>query len=227
MASDVPIISGSTYIDHGAMGHTFDADLNCMGCHVSWEDLNSEPEQCANVFELNGKDDVDDRGLVFAVDPGTEKSGYVVLDADMNLKAGGVVSNDDILYLLACEGIDRPNTTLVLERLSSYGMRAGRTMFETAEWTGRFAQSWEGAVRYLYRHEIKKHVCKNTKAKKRGDKEVREALVERFCEIHGLPDAKALRGTAKNRGPLFGVSTHAWAALAVCVTFIDKELNGE
>jgi hypothetical protein len=52
-----------------------------------------------------------------------------------------------------------------------------------------------------YRTAIKKHLgCGRGK-----DKDVRAALIAKWGEV----------GTRKNRGPLFGVSSHIWAALAV------------
>ena len=64
-------------------------------------------------------------------------------------------------------------------------------------------------ITLCYRKDIKLHLCGTTKAR---DPNVRQALIDRL----GKP------GTKKNPGPTYGVSSHAWSALAVAVYASDQ-----
>ena len=91
--------------------------------------------------------------------------------------------------------------------VASYGMAVGKEVFETVRWVGRFQQAWRDpdAVRLVYRKDVKLHLCGSPRAK---DTNIRQALI----------DLLGPRGTKKNPGPTYGVSSHAWAALGVAVT---------
>ena len=54
----------------------------------------------------------------------------------------------------------------------------------------------------LFRKDIKIHLCGTMKAK---DANIRQALIDKHGKV----------GTAKNKGPLYGISSHLWSALAV------------
>ena len=60
-------------------------------------------------------------------------------------------------------------------------------------------------------------LCKNNRAK---DKNIRQALIDRFGP------GKAAIGTKKAPGPLYGLKSHLWSALAVAVVAADA-LEGE
>ena len=91
--------------------------------------------------------------------------------------------------------------------IASYGMPVGREVFETCVWIGRFQQAWHDpeAVRLVYRRDVKLHLCGSPKAK---DGNIRAALIDKLGPV-GLKSAP---------GPLYGVKSHAWAALAAAVT---------
>jgi len=62
------------------------------------------------------------------------------------------------------------------------------------------------------------HLCKNNRAK---DANIRQALLDRFPATGG---GKAPQiGTKKQPGPLYGVTSHLWSALAVAVTWADTQ----
>jgi hypothetical protein len=86
-------------------------------------------------------------------------------------------------------------------------------VFESVFWTGRFVQSWleerDGCQVRIPRGDIKLHLCHSARGK---DANVRQALIDRF----GAP------GTKKAQGPLYGVTSHCWAALAVAVCAHDR-----
>lgn len=64
----------------------------------------------------------------------------------------------------------------------------------------------------MTRRAVKLHLCGSMRAK---DGNIRQALVDRFGG-----QAQAV-GTKKAPGPLFGLSSHRWSALAVAVTWWD------
>jgi hypothetical protein len=78
---------------------------------------------------------------------------------------------------------------------------------QTIRWEGRFQQAWgcPDEVMLIARQQVKKFLGLPGSA---NDKAVNAALRLRLGE----------KGTKKQPGPTFGVSTHAWAALAVAVT---------
>ncbi|CCH04029.1 hypothetical protein NH44784_000371 [Achromobacter xylosoxidans NH44784-1996] len=107
----------------------------------------------------------------------------------------------------------RGATTLAVEMIASYGMPVGREVFETCVWIGRFVQAWGGAVEMVYRKDVKMHLCGTAKAK---DGNVRQAILDLYPRTGG--GATPQVGTKGRPGPLYGVSTHAWAALGVAIT---------
>jgi hypothetical protein len=98
-------------------------------------------------------------------------------------------------------------------------MAVGREVFETVFWTGRFfeAATRRGAsVSRLPRKTIKVHLCGSARAQ---DSNIRVALCDRF-------GGSVAKGTKKAPGPLFGIKSHEWSALALGVTCWDLNTNG-
>ena len=146
---------------------------------------------------------------VFAIDPGPVQSGYVIWDG-REILGMGIEDNDDLLSLI--DG-HHPADVLVVEEVCCYGMTVGKPVFETVFWTGRFCQAWSGRFDRLPRMDVKMHLCHDSRAK---PKNISQALRDRFGE----------KGTKKAPGLLYGVKDHIWAALALGVTFWDKENPG-
>ncbi len=146
---------------------------------------------------------------ILAIDPGTTESAYVLWDGEAVL-AVGIVPNREIICQFTPE-VDK----LAVEMIASYGMAVGREVFETCVWIGRFLEAWgnESTSVRIPRLEVKNHLCHSANAK---DANVRQALIDRF----GAP------GTRKAPGRLYGVTSHAWAALAVAVCEWDR-INAE
>lgn len=142
---------------------------------------------------------------VMAIDPGTEESGWCLLQ-NGSVLGSGVLLNDELLVVLLRWG-GYSEDQLAIEMVASYGMAVGREVFETCVWIGRFQQVWRApsSVRLVYRRDVKLHLCGNTKAK---DANIRQALI----------DLLGPQGTKKAPGPTYGVKSHAWAALALAVT---------
>lgn len=146
--------------------------------------------------------------MILAIDPGTTESGWCVFDGRSVLWSG-VLENEALL--------SRVRTTLhdsyrmfAIEMVASYGMPVGREVFETCVWIGRFQQVWRDpeAVKLVYRRDVKLHLCGNSRAK---DANIRQALIDKLGPV----------GTKAAPGPLYGVRSHAWAAVAVAVTAFD------
>jgi hypothetical protein len=144
-----------------------------------------------------------------ALDPGTDKSGWLIL-RDGRVVDSGVSDNEHVLSTVYLW-----KEQLAIEMIASYGMAVGKEVFETCVWIGRFIQAYEypSTVRRVYRKDVKLHLCGSPKAK---DANIRQALLDMFPRTGGGKTPQV--GTKKQPGPLFGVSSHAWAALGVAVT---------
>lgn len=148
---------------------------------------------------------------IFAIDPGTTESGWVLLEAG-RVHDSGVHHNHDVLrWIKPGQGADM----LCIEMIAGMGMTVGQTTFETVRWIGRFQQAWRDpeAVHLVYRRQVKTYLCGNQQAK---DGNIRQALLDIFPDTGG--GATPQIGTKAKPGPLYGVSSHAWSALAVAVT---------
>lgn len=151
---------------------------------------------------------------ILAIDPGSEKSGYVILDGSHI--DSGVGENRGLIRLV--RGCAHSCDWLTVEQIGHYGtgMPAGRTVFDTCIWIGRFIQAWLDSgrsgdtCRLILRPTIKTHFCGTARAK---DANVRQALMDRL----GKP------GTKRQPGPTYGVSSHAWQALALALYVSDME----
>jgi hypothetical protein len=144
------------------------------------------------------------KNLILALDPGPTQTGWAAFE-DGQVLASGVHENPEVLRML--ESWHASGAQLAVEMIASYGMAVGREVFETCVWIGRFMQAWPDptSVRRILRQTVKLHLCQSVRAK---DTNVWQALVDKL----GPP------GTKREPGPLFGVRSHARAALAVAVT---------
>lgn len=152
---------------------------------------------------------------VLALDPGPEQTAWVRWDGTKIL---GMGIEPNLLVMLTIEDDSCWVDRIAIEMIASYGKAVGREVFETCVWIGRFLQIWETAWAELAaektallipRLHVKVHLGKTAKA---NDANVRQALIARFGEP----------GTKKNKGTLYGVKSHIWAALAVAVCAHDK-----
>jgi len=112
----------------------------------------------------------------------------------------------------------------VIEMIGHYGtgMPAGKDVFDTCVWIGRFIEQFVAdseVVETLPRATVKMHLCNSPRAK---DSNVTQALVDRFASQqpnHG-------KGTKKEPGWFYGFSADMWAAYALGVTYIDMKRSG-
>ncbi len=153
---------------------------------------------------------------IYAIDPGTEQSALIAFNSEsQQVLHRRILPNTEVLGFLESEfDGHKALNPLVIEMVACYGMAVGKEVFETVYWIGRFAQAWGDNHHRLYRQDIKLHLCNSVRAK---DANVRQALIDRF----GPGKRKAI-GLKKTPGPLYGIKSHLWAALAVAVTYSDQ-----
>lgn len=156
---------------------------------------------------------------ILAIDPGTTKSAWLIYDGE-GVVTCGIDANEFVkdkfaaCYRRLCEGYVNPLQPAI-EMIASYGMPVGKETFETCLWIGRFLEAFGGGE-LVYRKDVKLHLCHSVRAK---DANVRQSLIDLFPATGG-GKVKQI-GTKKEPGPLYGVSSHCWSALAVAITYAN------
>lgn len=150
---------------------------------------------------------------ILAIDPGSERSAYLMFDADERRIGGkGIVSNHEMILGLRSGAWIFATDAVVIEQIESYGMAVGREVFETVHWAGRFTEAaYPIPVVQLPRRAVKLAICGDSRAK---DANIRQALLDRF-------GGSAAKGTKAKPGPLYGISKDVWSALAIAVTYSE------
>lgn len=149
--------------------------------------------------------------VMLAIDPGSELTAYVVWNG-ASIEDKGKVPNKVMLSVMTSFALNHPGGECVIEQIAHYGtgMPAGRTVFDTCIWIGRYVQTWADLnrnqePRLIERRKVKMHLCGSARAK---DGNIRQALIDRYGEP----------GTKKEPGKLYGVSADVWQALGLAVT---------
>jgi hypothetical protein len=158
--------------------------------------------------------------LVLAIDPGPESSAYVLFDGE-KIWSSGKYPNHTVLGIVKQSAEDSEGANrLVVEMIAHYGsgMPAGKSVFDTCVWIGRFTQVAcdHIAVEQVMRTTVKAHLCRSAKAK---DSNVRQAILDRFG---GKEKAIGCKATP---GPLHGISGDVWQALALGITWWDLNMR--
>jgi len=156
---------------------------------------------------------------IFAIDPGTTQSAWV-LYADGKPKAFGIEDNSLLAARISCFHPTSSHPDIILiEMIASYGMAVGASVFETCVWIGRFMQAIQMDIRCerVFRKDVKMHLCNSTRAK---DANIRQAVMDRY----GSSREVAI-GKKKSPGPLYGVSKDVWAALSIAIYWDEKNRN--
>ncbi|NLE15541.1 MAG: hypothetical protein GX626_06680 [Spirochaetales bacterium] len=154
---------------------------------------------------------------VLAIDPGPQQSGLCMINSKTYSPIHAEkISNEEVLDLLPS-----PDTLVVIEMVGHYGtgMPAGKEVFDTCVWIGRFLQHFTDCklhVRQMMRRDVKLNLCGSARAK---DGNVIQALVDRFAS--GQPNYG--KGTKKAPGWFYGFKADVWQAYALGVTYIDKQ----
>lgn len=150
---------------------------------------------------------------VLAIDPGNEQSAYVIYEDGRPIEVGKVANAELLKRVGSSEW--RKIEHAAIEMIASYGMPVGAEVFETCLWIGRYIQSWSPRPwSLMYRRDVKLHLCGQARAK---DGNIRQALIDRYGGKE-----KAIGNKAKP-GPLYGFKADLWQALAVAVTYSDRQ----
>jgi len=149
--------------------------------------------------------------IVYGIDPGPFVSHVVSFDGE----------RVDTVWELDAEHLEEWIGTTAdprnIEDFVPYGSPVSADSIRTIKQIG--VAEYLGAVP-ISRKDVKLHLCGTLQ--KIGDKQIREALIERFG-----PGEKAAKGLKKQPGPLYGVAGHYWAALAVAVVAWDRLADAE
>ena len=162
--------------------------------------------------------------ITIAIDPGTEQSAVVWFeDGKPDITKSKIDDNTAILDYVRMAAHSDVAAHLAIEMVASYGMAVGKETFETVRWIGRFEQAWK-AVRpnsctMVYRKDVKLHLCGQPRAK---DANIRQAILDKYPRSGGGTTPQI--GTKKAPGPLYGMKSHLWSALAVAITFEEAIL---
>lgn len=158
--------------------------------------------------------------IIAAIDPGPTHSALLVLEGTRVHLAAPAFENAAVLEWIrnGDDELEIVADVLLIEKIEAQGMAVGAEVFETVFWSGRFAQAWEAgvgdvAVR-IGRRAIKLALCGTSRA---NDGNIRAALLDRFGGL------TAAVGKKRTPGPLYGVKSHAWAALALAVTYQQQD----
>ncbi|WP_407310560.1 hypothetical protein [Desulfosporosinus sp. SB140] len=168
--------------------------------------------------------------MILSIDPGNIESAYSLLDDNLKPIKFGKVPNEKLLEDLNMDRFHHDDNFSVnviphfaIEMVAHYGtgMPAGKEIFDTCVWIGRF---WEQAnfehKKFIYRKEEAVNLCNSVKAK---DKNIIQALVDRFA-----PGQKNYgKGTKKEPGWFYGFAADIWQSYAVGITYHDLYLKEE
>lgn len=144
--------------------------------------------------------------MLIAIDPGSASSAFVLWDGRSVLRAEHV--HNDRLREILKQTLDKHPVEVAIEMIASYGMAVGADVFATCVEIGRMVEvvsSHDYEPIMVFRKDVKLNLCRSVRA---NDSNIRQALIDKYGVV----------GTKKSPGPLYGVSSHLWAALAVADT---------
>lgn len=151
---------------------------------------------------------------IFALDPGNDRSGYVLFDLGENrLILSGDEPNTLVRAILALySGV--PDVHLVVEKPALIGQQIWHQILDTCIWLGQAVELFGCPERthYMTRGQVKKALLGRSNVPK-ADTQIIQVLLERF------PGGK---GTKKAPGPLYGIKGDAWQALALAVAYSES-----
>jgi hypothetical protein len=156
---------------------------------------------------------------ILAIDPGNEFSAYVVyVPEKREIARAAKLPNAEMLEIVRLAQWYSWADHMAVEMVACYGMPVGKTVFDTALWTGRFVERWNKPdFTLVYRAEVKMFLCKNMRAK---DGNIRQAIIDLFPATGGGKTPQV--GTKSKPGPLYGISGDMFSALGVALTYCGK-----
>jgi hypothetical protein len=152
--------------------------------------------------------------MLLAIDPGTTKSGYCLMDGYKPVSFGKV-ENTKMILLLG----ELAYTDAVIEMIACYGLPVGAEVLETCVWIGRYmsvcSMYCQLTPARITRNEVKQHICHSPRA---NDATIKQALVDRFASgvaNHG-------KGSKSHNGWFYGFKADIWAAYALGTVHQDR-----
>jgi hypothetical protein len=158
---------------------------------------------------------------IAAIDPGTTESALLLYDGTSVVECCTLPNAEMLAKVRRLGETEPPGTFLAIEDVVHYSDRpAGRAVFQTMRWAGRFEEAWcharDGAVVVWYsKPQTSEFVTGNPRAK---DALVRARLAARWGYT-------LRRGEAIRTGPLAGVVGDEWQALALAVTWWARQVR--
>lgn len=151
---------------------------------------------------------------IIAVDPGSERSAWVIFDTVSMLPVRHGIDDNGVLVSALPGFVD----AMVIEWMQPRGMPTSAQEYETLFWIGRFVQHvvespHDVVVDRLSRLRVKQHICGRNSA---NDSNIIAALIDRYG---GTGGRAAAVGVKARPGPLYGVSRDVWQALALAITY--------
>jgi len=177
--------------------------------------------------------------ILLAIDPGSTQSAWVLYDTETKMPlCWGKEPNETVRIRMTSPYYSRQEIAdnnglighLAIEMVACYGMRAGRSLFDTCRWIGRFIEAWGGPYNLVLRKSkwgpgaddymdngtypgVCMTMCKINTAK---DTNIRQAIIDRYGGTK-----QAAIGLKATPGPLYGMKADQWAALAVALTWAE------
>jgi hypothetical protein len=156
---------------------------------------------------------------ILAIDPGNTESAYVIWDG-VKIHTAAKVANAEMRcvlrdYIVSDQGVRTEVKCVAVEMIASYGMAVGKSVFETCVEIGRLVQICHDrsvTPTLVFRMEVKQGICHSSKA---NDSNIRTALMDRF----------GVKGTKKSPGFFYGFHADVWAAFAVAVVVVDRNVK--
>ena len=154
--------------------------------------------------------------LLLAIDPGPKESAFVLFDGKA-IRVKGITTNESLL--LRCRSLGAlARDWMAIEDMQSFGKAVGAAVFTTCRWIGRFEEAFGSErVHLIKRMEVKMHLCHATVGV--NDSVIRQRLID----IYGGKETAI--GLKKTPGPLYGVKSHEWQALALAVVCMETRLK--
>lgn len=160
---------------------------------------------------------------ILAIDPGTNESGYIVIDSEtLDVLDKGIADNNIFLTIIRGEISllnNHKEIILVVEGMHLYGAVSEDTV-QTLIWTGRFIQRFKDDYYPADYKEIKRSAVRKYFGVK-NDAGIKAALVDKF-ELGSIHKAK---GTKKEPGCFYGFKYHIWQAYALAVMYTETEIG--
>lgn len=155
--------------------------------------------------------------IALGIDPGPLVCGvaFYLLPGLRCVESHSALPLDEVLDLLSVRDRLHFPDLVAIERVQSCGI-SGASLLETSEVVGRLQQRALDTgipVVLLYRREV----LLALDVTGTGSRDV--VVRQRLLEMHGGASAVGRKATP---GPLYGVSGHAWQALAVAVAAVER-----